>query len=208
MPQGPDLPPRTAPRPVPSVARSVEMGRFVRRQVEVPGSAVLALAGGAAWLAGSAALPSGAGTVVLAVGIAVTAWLTVRVTRSGGTGRAPLDRDRRRRVIRLVVVGIALVVLGGMLLRATGRAELTVPLTVAVCGALLLPLASLVDRRSLLAVGAALMLLGAGGAVLALNSAGTAGSHGLVGLAGGVLLWAAAAQQAGLTDDLRDRIRR
>jgi hypothetical protein len=184
------------------------MGRFVRRQVDVPGSAVLALAGGVAWLAGSAALPSGTGTVVLALGIAVTAWLMVRATRTGGSGRGPLDRDRRRRVIRLVVVGIGLVVLGGILLRATGRAELTVPLTVAVCGALLLPLASLVDRRGLLAVGAALMLLGAGGAVLALNSAGTAESQGLVGLVGGVLLWAAAAQQAGLTDDLRDRIRR
>ena len=81
-------------------------------------------------------------------------------------------------MIALVVVGVGLVVLGGMLLRATGRAELTVPLTVAVCGALLLPLASVLDRRSLLAVGAALMLLGAGGAVLALNSAGTTESAG------------------------------
>jgi hypothetical protein len=170
---------------------------------------VLALAGGVAWLAGSAALPSGAGTVVLAVGIAVTVWLVVRATRAGGSGRGPrLDRDRRRRVITLVVVGVGVVVLGGMLLRATGRAELTVPLTVAVCGALLLPLASLLDRRSLLAVGAALMLLGAGGAVLALNSAGTAESQGVVGLIGGVLLWVAAAQQAGLTGELRDRIRR
>ena len=152
---GPDLPPRTALGPVPSVARSVEMGRFVRRQVEVPGSAVLALAGGVAWLVGSAALPSGMGTVVLALGLAVTAWLTVRATRSGSTGRGPrLDRDRRRRVIALVLVGVGLVVLGGMLLRATGSAELTVPLTVAVCGALLLPLASVLDRRSLLAVGA------------------------------------------------------
>jgi hypothetical protein len=185
------------------------MGRFVRKQVDVPGSAVLALAGGAAWLVGSAALPSGAGTVVLALGIAVTVWLVVQATRSGSSGRGSrLDRDRRKRVITLVVVGVGLVVLGGMLLRATGRAELTVPLTVAVCGALLLPLASLLDRRSLLAVGAALMLLGAGGAVLALNSAGAAESQGLVGLVGGVLLWAAAAQQAGLTDELRDRIRR
>ncbi len=185
------------------------MGRFVRRQVEVPGSAVLALAGGAAWLVGSAALPSGAGTVVLALGLSVTVWLIVQATRAGGTGRGPrLDRDRRRRVIYLLVVGVGLVALGGTLLRATGRAELTVPLTVAVCGALLLPLASLLDRRSLVALGAALMLLGAGGAILALNSAGVAESQGLVGLVAGVLLWAAAAQQAGLTTQLRDRIGR
>ena len=133
----------------------------------------------------------------------------MQATRAGGAGRgARLDRDRRRRVIYLLVVGAGLVVLGSMLLRATGRAELTVPLTVAVCGALLLPLASLLDRRGLLALGAGLMLLGAGGAVLALNSAGATESQGLVGLVGGVLLWAAAAQQAGLTDELRDRIRR
>ncbi len=93
------------------------MGRFVRKQVEVPGSAVLALAGGAAWLAGSAALPSGAGTVVLAAGLAVTVWLMVQATRAGGTGRGPrLDRDRRRRVLSLLVVGVGLVVLGGTLI--------------------------------------------------------------------------------------------
>jgi hypothetical protein len=40
------------------------MGRYVRRQVEVPGSAVLALAGGAAWLMGSAAPPAGRGWTV------------------------------------------------------------------------------------------------------------------------------------------------
>ena len=106
----------------------------------------------------------------------------VQATRAGGTGRGPrLDRDRRRRVISLLVVGVGLVVLGGTLLRATGRAELTVPLTVAVGGALLLPLASLLDRRSLIALGAALMLLGAGGAVLALNSAGATESAGAGG---------------------------
>lgn len=170
---------------------------------------MLALAGCAAWLAGSMALPSGAGTVVLAAGLAVTVWLMVQATRAGGTGRRPrLDRDRRRRVLYLLVVGVGLVVLGGTLLRATGRAELTVPVTVAVGGALLLPLASLLDRRSLIALGAALMLLGAGGAVLALNSAGATESQGVVGLVGGVLLWAAAAQQAGLTTQLRNRIRR
>ena len=170
---------------------------------------MLALAGGVAWLMGSVALPSGTGTVVLAVGIAVTVWLIVQATRAGNTGRGPgLDRDRRRRVITLILVGVGLIAAGGMLLRATGRAELTVPLAVAVCGMLLLPLASLLDRRSLLTVGAALMLLGAGGAVLALNSAGSAESQGLVGLVGGVLLWMAAAHQTGLAHAIRGRLRR
>jgi hypothetical protein len=181
----------------------------VRRQVEVPGSAVLALAGGAAWLVGSAALAAGQGTVVLAVGIAVTVWLVMQASRAGAVGRGPrLDAPRRRRVIYLVVVGVGLVGLGATVLRATARGELTVPLAAAVCGALLVPLSSLLDRRSLLAVGAALMLLGAGGAVLALNTAGRTESQGLVGFVGGVLLWFAAAHQAGLLDDLRARIRR
>ena len=179
----------------------------MRRQVEVPGSAVLALAGGGGWLVGSTALPSGPGTVVLALGIAVTVWLTIRATRAGSAGPR-IARDRRRRVIYLVAVGIALVTLGSTLLRATGRAELAVPLAAAVSGALLLPLASVLDRRALLAVGGGLMLLGAGGAVVALNSAGRTESQGLVGFVGGVLLWAAAAQQAGLASELRDRIRR
>lgn len=180
----------------------------MRRQVEVPGSAVLALGGGAAWLVGSSALPSGQGTVVLAVGLAVTVWLMVQAGRGhGGTGPR-LDRRQRRRVIMLVVVGVVLVTLGAIALRATSRGELTVPLAAAVCGALLIPLAALLDQRGLLAVGGGLLLIGAGAAVVALNSAGGLESQGLVGFAGGVLLWGAAAQQMGLVGELRDRIRR
>lgn len=178
-------------------------------QVEVPGSAVLAVAGGAAWLIGSSAMPAGQGTVVLALGIAVTAWLAIRAGRIGPTGRGPrIERHRRRRVVQLLVVGVVLVSGGSLLLGSAGLAELTVPLVALLCGALLLPLASLLDRRGLLVVGGGLMLLAAGGAVLALNSAGGAEPQGLVGFGGGVLLWAAAAQQAGLTDELRERIRR
>jgi hypothetical protein len=179
----------------------------VRRQVEVSGPVVLAVAGGGAWLVGSSALPSGPGTVVLAVGIAATVWLAVRAGRAPAFG-APIDRVRRHRVVYLLVVGIGLVVVGSTLLHTTGRAELAVPLAAGVCGALLVPLASLVDRRGLLALGGGLMLLGAGGAVLALNSGGRAESQGLVGFVGGVLLWVAAAQQAGLVSELRDRIGR
>jgi hypothetical protein len=182
-------------------------GTVVRRQVEVPGSSVLALAGGVAWLVGSTALPSGDGTVVLAVGLAVTVWLMIQAARAGSRGPR-IDRSRRRRAISLVLAGVGLVALGSMVLRTTGRAELTVPLAAAICGALLLPMASLLDRRGLLAVGGGLMLLGAGGAVLALNSAGGVESQGLVGFVGGLLLWLAAAQQAGLMGELRARIRR
>jgi hypothetical protein len=181
-------------------------GTVVRSQVEVPGSGVLALAGGAMWLVGSAALPPGAGTVVLAVGIAATVWLLMQGGRDRGGPR--LDRQRRGRVIRLVVVGAALVALGATLLRITGRAELTVPLAVGVCGLLLLPLASLLERRSLTALGGVLILLGAAGGVLALNTAGSTGPQGLVGLAAGLLLWGAAATQSGLTDRVRSLLRR
>ena len=168
---------------------------------------VLAVAGGGAWLVGSSALPGGPGTAVLAVGIAVTVGLVVRARRVGSVGPR-IDRDRRRRVIYLLAAGTGLVVLGSTVLRATGRAELSVPLAAGVCGALLLPMSSLLDRRGLLALGGALMLLGAGGAVVALNSAGRTESQGLVGFVGGLLLWVAAAQQAGLASELRDRIRR
>jgi hypothetical protein len=180
----------------------------VRKQVEVSGSTVLALAGGAAWLVGSSALPGGQGTVVLAVGLAVTVWLVMRASRAGSVPGPRIDGSRRRRVLYLVAVGIGLVVLGSMVLRTNGRGELVVPMGAAVCGALMLPLASLLDRRILLALGGLLMLLGAGGAVLALNSAGRTDSQGLVGFVGGLLLWATAAQEAGLLGELRDRIRR
>jgi hypothetical protein len=180
----------------------------VHRQVELSGSAVLALGGGAAWLVGSSALPGGQGTVVLAVGLAVTVWLVMRASRMEAAPGPRIDGSRRRRVVYLVAVGVGTVVLGSVLLRGGGRGELVVPLGAAVAGALMLPLASLLERRSLLAVGGLLMLLGAGGAVVALNSAGRTESQGLVGFVGGLLLWAAAAQQAGLLGELRDRIRR
>lgn len=180
----------------------------MRRQVEVSGAAVLALAGGAAWLVGSSALPGGQATVVLAIGLTVTVWLMVRAAHAEERHGPRLDPYRRRRVLQLVVLGVALAVGGTTVLRSVDRGELAVPLAVAVSGALLLPLASVLDRRGLLAVGGALMLLGAGGAVLALNSAGRTESQGLVGFAGGLLLWAAAAHGAGLLGELRDRIRR
>lgn len=175
------------------------VGRYrsaMARTVTLSAAAVLALAGGAGWLVGSSALPAGPGTLVLAVGIGVTAYLVV--TGSRGALDRPMERWRRRRLLRLAVIGLVLVVGGGALLGLTSYGELATPLGFGVVGALLLPASSLLGDRLYLVLGAALMLLAAAGAVLALNSAGELYPRGLVGLGAGALLWLAAAHRAGL----------
>ena len=78
------------------------------------------------------------------------------------------------------------------------------PLTVGVCGLLLLPLASLLDRRSLIALGGVLILLGAGWGTSSRSTPQAAPeSQGLVGLAAGLLLWVAAATQSGADRPIR-----
>lgn len=177
-----------------------------RAQVDIPGPAVLALGGGAAWLVGAARLPAGLATVVLAVGLGLTVWLFT-VTRRRAGRRAALHPEVRRRALRLVLVGAALIAAEAVLLGLTPYGELTVPLAAATVGALLLPLASLLRTRVLVALGSALMVLGAVGALVALNTVGT-GHQAMVGLLAGVLLWLAAAHQVGLLHELRDGSRR
>lgn len=177
-----------------------------RSQIEVPGPAVLVLAGGVAWLFGTAALPAGPATVVLAAGLVVTVWL-FREVRSRTIGGRHLDASRRRRVLRLGLVGFGIAAVGSAALGVTGYSELSVPLTTALLGALLVPLASVVERRVYLTVGAALMVVGAAGTLLALGSAGATYPQGMVGLVAGLVLWVAGAQQAGLLDELSGRIR-
>ena len=169
---------------------------------------MLALAGGAAWLIGLGGPAERNGHGRARPGIAVTVWLMMRASRAGGSARgARLDRDRRRRVIYLLVVGAGLVAVGGTLLRATGRAELTAPLTVAVCGALLLPLARCSTARPARGRRGA-DAAGCGWAVLALNSAGTTESQGLVGLVAGRAAVGGRCAAGRVADELRERIRR
>lgn len=171
------------------------------RTVTLSAAAVLALGGGAGWLVGSSALDAGAGTVVLAVGIGITAWLVVVGSRDAY--ERPMEHWRSRRLLRLAVVGLVLIVAGSALLGFTAYGELAVPLGFGVVGALLLPASSLLGDRTYLVLGAGLMLLAALGAVLALNSVGQLYPRGLVGLGAGVLLWAAAAHRAGLFAQVR-----
>ena len=166
------------------------------RTVTLSAAAVLALAGGAGWLVGSSALVAGIGTLVLAVGIGITAYLVMAGSR--GAADRPMERWRNRRLLRLAVIGLVVIVGGGAVLGLTPYGELSVPLGFGVLGALLLPASSLLGDRLYLLLGAALMVLAAVGGVYALNSAGELYPRGLVGLGAGVLLWLASAHRAGL----------
>jgi len=163
--------------------------------------------GGIWWTVGASALGGGPGTVVLAAGLGVIAALVVAQRRRFGAG-APLPPGGRGRLLRLVGTAVVLVVASVALLGVVGWGELGAPVACAVVGAALMPAASVVGNRALVAVGAALMVLGAVGALLALDSAGRLYPQGVVGLVAGALLWAAAAYRSGLIDEARGRVRR
>jgi hypothetical protein len=163
--------------------------------------------GGVWWTVGAAALDSGAGTVILAAGLGVTAGLIVALRSRYGTG-SPLPPGGRGRFLRLLGITVALVAVAGTVLGSTGLGELAVPAACAMVGVALVPLSSQLDQRSLLAVGGALMVLGAAGALFALDSVGNTYSQGLVGMVAGCLLWVAAAHRTGLLAEARGRVRR
>lgn len=166
-----------------------------------------AVAGGVWWIVGAAALMAGTGTVVLAAGLGVTGALVVALRGRYGSG-APLPPGGRTRLLRIVIGAVVLIAIAGTVLGMVSLGELAVPVACAVVGCALFPLSSVLDERSLLAAGAALLVLGALGALLALDSAGTFYPQGLVGMGAGAVLWLVAAVRTGLLAEVRGRVRR
>jgi hypothetical protein len=163
-------------------------------------------AAGVWWTLGAAALSGGLSTVVLAGGLGITGALVVALRRRYGSGE-PLPPTGRWRLLRLLVGAIVVIALAAVGLGYLGYAELTIPLAAVVVGVALLLMSPVLDDRAPVAAGAALMVLGAGGAVLALDSAGRLYPQGLVGLGAGALLWLFGAQRTGLLAELRERTR-
>lgn len=166
-----------------------------------------AVAGGAWWVVGAAALSTGPGTVTLAAGLGATAGLVVALRRRHGAGE-PLPPGGRTTLLQSVVGAVVLIAIAGTLLGMASLGGLSVPLACAITGGALFPLSTLLDHRSLLAAGAVLLVLGAAGALMALGPAGALHPQGLVGMAAGLVLWITAAVRTGLLAEARGRVRR
>lgn len=151
------------------------------------------------WAVGALALPDGLGTVVLAAGLGVAGVMAVAARRRDGAGAPAHPR------LTGIVVAAVVIVLVAVLLSLVGLGELTVPLACAVAGAALFPAASTTDERGWVLAGGLLLVLGAVGALLALDSAGEAYSHGVVGLGAAVVVWLVGAHRTGLLDEVRIR---
>jgi hypothetical protein len=168
------------------------------------------LVGAAWWTVGAAALDPGIGTVVLAGGLSIAGALVMALRKRFGTG-APLPRGGRTRLFVLIGVTTALIAVTGTVLGLINQAawaELSVPAACALVGLALMPLSSQLDERTFVALGGALMVLGAAGVLLALNSAGTLYPQGVVGLIAGALFWLAGAHRTGLLSEARGHVRR
>jgi hypothetical protein len=164
------------------------------------------VAGAAWWTVGTAALDAGTGTVVLAAGLGAAAGLVLALRKRYGSG-APLPRGGRTRLLVQIGVTAALIAVAGAGLGYFGWGELAVPAACAIVGAALVPLSTQLDERTFVALGGALMVLGAAGVLLALNSAGRLYPQGVVGLLAGALFWLASAHRTGLLAEARDRAR-
>ncbi|MGI5129004.1 hypothetical protein ACQEVB_19520 [Pseudonocardia sp. CA-107938] len=201
-PARPGLPP-TLQAPLPEPPRAQRPPRPVR---PMPLPLLLPAIGGAWWAVGASALDTGAGTLVLALGLSLAVALGIALHRRLGTG-APLPPGGRLRVLRIALVAVAGIVLGGWGLRLLGLGEVTVPLACGITGLALFAFVRLVDERIIVALAGALLVLAAVGASLAFGTPGALYPQGLVGMGAGALCCAAAAVRGGLVAELLARRR-
>lgn len=160
--------------------------------VPVPVPAFELWVGMAWWTVGAAALDPGIGTVVLAAGLVAMGWLVLTVRRTHGSG-VPLRRGGRAELLRRCGVTLGLIVALSMAAGWLGYGELIAPAACVLVGIALARLSRLLGAWTVQAVGWALVLLGVGGGILALDTPGELYGQGLVGLGAGALLWLAGA---------------
>lgn len=155
------------------------------------------LAAAAWWTVGAAALDAGTGTVLLAGGLGLTATLLVVLHRRHGRG-AGLPPGARGHLLRTLGITAALIAVADTALGFFNFGEVAVPVSCGLTGAAALALAGPLAARSLQLIGSALLVLGAVGGWLALESAGQLYPQGVVGMVAAAVLWLGAAYRGGL----------
>lgn len=175
--------------------------------VGVPVPSLEIVLGTLAWVVGAAGLDTGTGTLLVALGLGLAGWLwSVRQRRRAMV--VALHPARRRRMQSLIAAGVVGLFAFPILLSLVGYGELGTALSAALIGVLLITASAVVEERSLVAVGALVLVLAAIGAFLALNSAGVSQSQPVLGLGSGLVLWVAGMRRLGVLDEMRRRVRR
>lgn len=170
----------------------------------IPAPSLEIVLGVLAWTVGAAGLASGFGTVLVALGLFFTAYLWI-VRRRNRTLAVTLHPERKRRMQRLILAGVAGIVLLPSILALVGYGELATPVSAALVGVLLIMGSTVLEERSLVAVGGVILVVAALGAFLALNSAGSGGAQSVIGLVAGLVLWGASLRRLGILDEVARR---
>lgn len=172
----------------------------------VPAPSLEIVLGLLAWTVGAGGLATGFGTLLVALGVFLTAYLWI-VRRRNSAMAVTLHPERKRRMQRLILVGVAGIVLLPSLLALVGYGELSTALSAALVGVLLIQASTVLEERSLVATGGLVLVIAAFGAFLALTyeGQGTGASQPVIGLGAGLVLWVAAMRRLGIVEDLSRR---
>ncbi|MEJ8279168.1 hypothetical protein [Pseudonocardia spirodelae] len=172
----------------------------------VPAPSLEIVLGLLAWAVGAGALASGLASVLIALGIFLTAYLWIVRRRNAATA-VTLHPERKRRMQRLILIGAAGIVLLPTLLSLVGYGELATALSAALVGVLLIQASTVLEERSLVATGGLVLVIAAFGAFLALTwtGQGTGSAVPVIGMGAALVLWVAAARRLGILLDLSRR---
>jgi hypothetical protein len=146
----------------------------------------------------------GAGTVILAVGIAVAIGIAVENRRRGAR---PFDTSRSAEMLRLGAGVIAVVIVASIVLGLISASAFLPGLALVLTGGAFVLLSRSTGQRPTRWLGTVLVAAGVLSALITTATAGGFVSQGLLGLLAGVLLLLSAADRVGLVEMLRDRAR-
>jgi hypothetical protein len=161
---------------------------------------------GVAWLTvGTLGLGAdGAGTLLLAGGIALVVFILVENRRRGSQ---TLDPRRSTDLMRYGGIAIGAIIVESVLLGLLSEAGFGPGIAAVITGVAFLSLARSTGQRPTQWLGIALIVLGVLGGLMSTQETSSFVSQGLLGLLCGVLLLVSAADRIGLLETLRDRAR-